>query len=116
MGAFKDEWDLKTKELYNEQGIVSYTAHLPNLSNTLAALLSQVTGQKLKVDLTQGNSTLKKMQINVTSIHQNKFRRTKLGHGFGYGTKDKLSPDEALFNEIKAYTNPEFRNRRRIPG
>lgn len=52
MGAFKDEWDLKTKELYNEQGYVSYTAYLPNLSNTVGALLSQIYGNKLKVDLT----------------------------------------------------------------
>lgn len=61
MGDFKDKWDLKTKELYNEQMYVSYTAYLPNLSHTIAALLSQIVGRKLRVNLTQGKRKLKKM-------------------------------------------------------
>lgn len=69
MGSFKNEWDLKTKELYNEQCLVSYTAYLHNLSRTVAAQLSQIMGRKLRVNLSQGRRGFKKMQINVTSVH-----------------------------------------------
>lgn len=56
------------------------------------------------------------MQINVTSIHQNKFRRTKQGHGFGYGTRDKPTADEVLLKKIYDSANPELRDRRRMLG
>jgi peroxiredoxin family protein len=77
MRSLKDEWALKNKELYNEQGSVIFNAYLQNLSHTVSVVLAAAAGRKVRVDLTQGRNKFKKMKLNVTSMHQNKFRRTK---------------------------------------
>ena len=56
------------------------------------------------------------MQINVTSVHKNKFRRTKYGHGFGYGPHDKLSPEDQFLKTIFDAASPEVREKKRIRG
>jgi len=56
------------------------------------------------------------MQISVTTVHQTKFRLTKLGNGFGYGTVENLSPEDAFLKTIFDRQSVELRGKRRLPG
>ena len=60
----------------------------------------------MRVNLRQGKP-FKKIQINVTTVHQTKFRLTKYGNGFGYGTTDKLSPEDAFLQQVFEKANPD---------
>ena len=115
MFEMKDEWELTTSDMYNPSPQVLYDAYTHNLSHTVAAKLSQIAGRNMRVNLSQGKP-FKKIQINVTTVHQTKFRLTKLGNGFGYGTTDKLSPEDAFLRGVFNKADAEVRERNRLPG
>ena len=115
MNETKDEWELTTADMYNPSPQVLYDAYLVNLSNTVAAKLSQIAGRNMRVNLRQGKP-FKKIQINVSTVHQTKFRLTKFGNGFGYGTTDKLSPEDAFLASVFEKADPEVADKLRIPG
>ena len=52
----------------------------------------------------------------MTTVHQTKFRLTKFGNGFGYGTTDKLSPEDAFLKDVFANASIDVRDKRRMPG
>ena len=54
MNETKDEWELTTADMYNPSPQVLYDAYLVNLSNTVAAKLSQIAGRNMRVNLRQG--------------------------------------------------------------
>ena len=115
MKQCKDEWDLTTADLYNPSPSVLYDCYLVNASHTIAAQLSKIAGRKMRVNLTQGKH-FKKIQINVTTVHQSKFRLTKEGNGYGYGTTEKLSREDAFLQTVFENANEGVRERRRVPG
>ena len=106
---------MTTADMYNPNPSVLYDAYLINLSHTVAARLSQIAGKNMRVNLRQGKP-FKKIQINVTTVHQTKFRLTKYGNGFGYGTTDKLSPEDAFLQTVFEKADPNIRDRRRMVG
>ena len=106
---------MTTADMYNPSPSVLYDAYLINLSHTVAARLTQITGKNMRVNLRQGKP-FKKIQINVTTVHQTKFRLTKYGNGFGYGAVDKLSPEDAFLQTVFEKVDPNIRERRRMVG
>ena len=88
-------WQLENEDMYNSAPMVLYDAYLINLSSTISARLSKICNKRIRVNLRQRKDP-KKIQITVTTVHQNKYRLTKLGNGFGYGVSDKLSPEDAF--------------------
>ena len=76
MQECKEKWQFETEDLYNDSPMVLYDAYLISLSNTVAARLSKICGRNVRVNLRQGKP-FKKIQITVTTVHQNKYRLTK---------------------------------------
>jgi hypothetical protein len=85
------------------------------MSRTLTALISQRTSNPFKVNL--GNrKPVTKMQVQITSINQNKFRRTKEGHAWGYGFVGKHKKVEPSLKKLLDRSSPHARHARFPPG
>lgn len=110
----KDEWDYKIASMYNPEPVSYYNAYLVNLAHTLGAHVHQQTGRHPRINLREGKR-IKKIQINVTTKDQSKFRLTKDGHGFGYGF-DKISPEDAFLASVLEKASENVRHKKRVKG
>ena len=100
--------------MYNPEPVSVYNAYLVNLAHTLGAHVHQQTGRHPRINLREGKR-IKKIQINVTTKDQSKFRLTKDGHGFGYGF-DKISPEDAFLASVLEKASENVRHKKRVKG
>lgn len=108
MKECKELWQLESEDMYNTAPMVLYDAYLVNMGHTISSRLSKICGKTMRVNLRQGNASTK-IQITVTTVHQTKYRLTKLGNGFGYGTVEKINPEDAFLSHIFDRAAPEVR-------
>ena len=110
MQQFKDEWDLKVNDLYNEEPKVQYNCYLDHVASTICAQLNYKYDTDIEIDLREGFNTTGKTQITITTIHQSKHSTTKLGDEYGYGKDTKKTTEDKILESVISKATPKYRN------
>ena len=110
MYQFKDEWDLKVNDLYNEEAKVQYNCYLDHVASTICAQLNYKHDADIDIDLREGFNTTGKTQITVTTVHQSKHSTTKLGDEYGYGKDTKKTTEDKILESVICKATPKYRN------